>query len=70
MTVFRDARMCLYCGKAANPEHPGTARRITGWVTPHPTRLRFQEPTGEVAHLACVEAELRPAQQNQEALFE
>ena len=73
MTGFREVVFCEFCGKAANPEDPGTVRKVTGWISRRhaggANHIRFQESLGVFAHFACLEAEERPVRAHQETLL-
>jgi hypothetical protein len=55
--------LCPFCGRPVDPEAPTTARGVWGWGSPVLAigPLEDVKPTGEYAHLSCVEAAERVA---------
>lgn len=64
---------CAFCGKEVRPKGKGVARQVTGWI---PNRkgggahhIMYQEPSGKLAHVACLEARENPLEAGTVSLF-
>lgn len=51
---------CHFCGEIVDDRLKGTMLRVTGWAENRDqggtNALRIRQPTGQVAHKACVDA--------------
>ncbi len=65
--------ICVICGNGANPDHRSCAKEVIGWVSPRQSgganHIRYQEPTGRHAHVACLGEEKQPVKAKQQEMF-
>lgn len=55
VTLENSPYLCEICRRGLDPESPGTAKRVTGWVKNGSTALRRPGPATAWAHWVCVE---------------
>jgi len=64
---------CIQCGKSMQTTDKGVAKHVTGWVVPRDqggaNHIRWQNTTGDFAHVGCLEEMYDPVKTGQGNLF-